>query len=76
MFEYLTRLRMQKAQDLLRSSTLRLYEVASRVGYESDLAFTKAFKKLLGMTPTKYRKQSLGPRAANGAASAPSRGTR
>ena len=57
MFEYLTSLRMQHAQALLRDSELRLYEVANQVGYESDLAFAKAFKRLFGMTPTMYRKQ-------------------
>lgn len=58
MFEYLTALRMQHAQVLLRDSELRIYEVANQVGYESDLAFAKAFKRLFGITPTKYRKQS------------------
>ncbi len=57
MFEYLTALRMQRAQAMLRDSNMLLYEVANRVGYESDLAFSKAFKRLLGMTPTKYRKK-------------------
>jgi AraC-like DNA-binding protein len=56
MFEYLTALRMQRAQELLRESDIPLYQVANRVGYESDLAFTKAFKRFLGMTPTSYRK--------------------
>jgi AraC-like DNA-binding protein len=56
MFEYLTALRMQRAQLLLRESDLPLYAVADRVGYQSDLAFTKAFKRLLGVTPTIYRK--------------------
>lgn len=57
MFEYLTMLRIQRAKELLRESNLPLYEVASRVGYESDLAFTKTFKKHTGTTPTRYRKQ-------------------
>lgn len=56
MFEYLTTLRIQKAKEMLRESSLPLYEVASRVGYESDLSFTKTFKKLTGTTPTRYRK--------------------
>ncbi len=58
MFNYLTALRMQRAQTLLRDTTLSLYEVADRVGYDSDLAFTKAFKRLLGSTPTRYRKST------------------
>jgi len=58
MFEYLTALRIQGAKELLRGSNLPLYEVASQVGYESDLAFTKTFKKRTGITPTRYRKQA------------------
>ncbi len=58
MFEYLTMLRVQRAKELLTESNLPLYEVASRVGYESDLAFTKTFKKHTGTTPTRYRKQA------------------
>ena len=65
MFEYLTRLRIQRAKELLKDTQLRLYEVANRVGYESDLAFTKTFKKLTGTTPTRFRKstaQAVGAR--------------
>ena len=58
MFEYLTLLRVQRARELLRDTKLPLYEVASRVGYESDLAFAKTFKKHTGTTPTRYRKQA------------------
>ncbi len=58
MFEYLTVLRVQRAKELLHETKLPLYEVASRVGYESDLAFTKTFKKRTGTTPTRFRKQA------------------
>ena len=58
MFEYLTVLRVQRAKELLQDTKLPLYEVASRVGYESDLAFTKTFKKHTGTTPTRFRKQT------------------
>ena len=61
MFEYLTMLRMQRAKELLQETKLPRYEVASRVGYESDLAFTKTFKKHTGTTPTRYRKQAGQP---------------
>ena len=57
MFEYLTQLRMQQACQLLVETDLPLYEVASRVGYESDLAFTRTFKKRYDKTPTAYRKE-------------------
>lgn len=55
MFDYLTQLRMQQASQLLTDTDLPLYEVASHVGYESDLAFTRTFKRRLGETPTSYR---------------------
>ncbi len=58
MFKYLTTLRIQRARELLRDTKLPLYEVASRVGYESDLAFTKMFKNHTGTTPTRFRKQA------------------
>ncbi len=59
MFEYLTRLRIERAGELLRETKLPLYEIANRVGYESDLAFTKTFKKHAGTTPTRFRKRAI-----------------
>ena len=56
MFEYLTQLRVQKAKGLLKTTGLSPYDVATKVGYSSDLAFTKVFKKHVGVTPTAYRK--------------------
>ena len=56
MFEYLTGLRMHRAKSMLRESDASIYKVANRVGYESDLAFAKAFKRVAGMTPKQYRK--------------------
>jgi transcriptional regulator GlxA family with amidase domain len=41
MFQYLTSLRMQKARDLLKTTQLPVYEISSRSGYESELAFTR-----------------------------------
>ncbi|MEM7282218.1 MAG: AraC family transcriptional regulator [Pseudomonadota bacterium] len=57
MFEYLTQLRVQRAKNLLQTTSLGVFDVATRVGYSSDLAFTKVFKKHTGETPTSYRKQ-------------------
>lgn len=58
MFEYLTAVRMQRAQTLLRDSGLSLTEIAARVGYTSRLAFSKAFKRLVGLTPSRYRREA------------------
>jgi two-component system response regulator YesN len=55
--EYLTRIRMDKASDLLANSKYRSYEVADMVGYENATYFSTAFKKLLGLSPLEYRKK-------------------
>lgn len=55
MFAYMTSLRVQRAKNLLLKSALPIYEVANRVGYQSELAFTKTFKKHTGVTPTRFR---------------------
>ena len=57
-FDYLTRLRMRNARTLLATSTLPVPMIAERVGYQSDLSFVKAFKKLHGMTPRAYRRDA------------------
>ena len=53
--EYVTDWRMQKATQLLREQDRKLIDVAQSVGYESDAAFSKAFKRIVGVTPGVYR---------------------
>lgn len=55
-FEYLTQLRMRRARALLRETRLPVFDIARRVGYDSDLAFTRRFTRQMGTTPTRYRK--------------------
>jgi AraC-like DNA-binding protein len=52
--EYLTNWRMQKATALLRRGDQKLFEVAKAVGYDSDAAFSKAFKRMFGVAPRGY----------------------
>jgi len=54
--EYLTRWRMRKASQLLRGEDHKLAEVASLVGYDSEGAFSNAFKRVLGVSPGTYRR--------------------
>lgn len=54
-FDYLTRLRMRNARTLLATTALKVPVIAEKVGYQSDLSFVKAFKKLHGKTPRAYR---------------------
>ena len=55
---YLTGWRVYRAQTLLRQSRLPLAEVAQRVGYDSDGAFQRAFKRVCGVPPGEYRRAS------------------
>lgn len=54
---YLTRRRIERAQDLLRSANLTVTEVSLMVGYNSLGSFSSRFKELVGMSPTDYRDQ-------------------
>jgi AraC-like DNA-binding protein len=55
---YLVHWRLTVAGRLLRDSDLSLAEVAHRVGYASEFAFAKAFKRDYGIAPGSYRHQS------------------
>jgi AraC-like DNA-binding protein len=47
---------MQKAVVLLQQRDKKLVDVAQSIGYESDAAFSKAFKRVVGLTPGEYRR--------------------
>jgi len=55
--EYLTRWRMRKASKLLKGDDHKLAEVAGLVGYDSEGAFSKAFKRVHGVSPGAYRRR-------------------
>jgi AraC-like DNA-binding protein len=57
--EYVTEWRMQKAMQLLQQRNKKLIDVARSVGYESDAAFSKAFKRVTGANPGEYVKRGL-----------------
>ena len=57
--EYVTEWRMQKAMPLLQQRDKKLVDVARSVGYESDAAFSKAFKRVVGANPGEYLKRGF-----------------
>ena len=58
---YLATWRMQKAAYLLEMGTLSITQIAERVGYASELAFAKAFRRVIGIPPGVYaRRHSKG----------------
>jgi AraC family transcriptional regulator, regulatory protein of adaptative response / methylphosphotriester-DNA alkyltransferase methyltransferase len=58
--EYLTRVRMARAADLLSGRELTVREVARRVGYRQPAQFAKAFRRYRGSAPSTYRSQASG----------------
>ena len=55
---YLTRWRMQHASKLLRAGDETIAAVASKVGYDAEAAFSKAFKRWMGSAPGAYRRDA------------------
>ncbi|HEV2638741.1 MAG TPA: AraC family transcriptional regulator [Actinocrinis sp.] len=58
---YLTRWRMTLAADLLRSTDATVAGVAREVGYDDAFAFSVAFKRTRGVSPTAWRRQCAAP---------------
>jgi AraC-like DNA-binding protein len=56
--QYLTHWRMQLAAKHLTSTTDGVAVIANRVGYESEAAFSRAFKKAVGAAPSDWRKRN------------------
>ena len=57
---YLATWRMHLAKQMLCEGNANLAEVAERVGYESEYAFNRAFKRQVGEPPAAWRKKALG----------------
>lgn len=55
--DYITRRRLSKAAKDLQTGELSVLEIAMKYGYGSAEAFTRAFSRMWGMTPTAYRKE-------------------
>jgi AraC-like DNA-binding protein len=55
--QYLTTWRMVKAGNLLQESQLGIRDIATQVGYGSEVAFSKAFKRWAGIAPGIYRRK-------------------
>ena len=54
-FEYVNRIKIQKAKELLKNTSYSIGEISIYAGYESHSSFTHLFKKYTGMTPAEYR---------------------
>lgn len=54
-YDYLSFIRMREALELLGNPTLRIQEVADRVGYADQRSFSQRFRQIVGCTPSEFR---------------------
>lgn len=54
--DYLTGVRLQKAKELLKTTSFKIYEIAEMVGYNNTEHFNRMFKKNVGVSPSQFRK--------------------
>ena len=57
--DYLTSYRIQRAEELLTSTDIRIAEIAENVGYRDSDYFLKKFIEANGCTPSKFRKSNI-----------------
>jgi transcriptional regulator GlxA family with amidase domain len=75
---YLTRWRLQLAAQALLGTPKGVAEIAAEVGYESEAAFNRAFKRAFGAPPARFRRERRVPgetRTATPTADAPAQET-
>lgn len=68
--QYLAQWRMQVASQQLLQSTMNVAAIALETGYESEAAFSRAFKRLVGVPPATWRRQRAAGRPARRASDA------
>lgn len=54
--EYINRVRIEKARELMEHTHLKSYEISEQVGFSEYTYFSKVFKKMTGQNPNEYRK--------------------
>jgi len=57
--QYLTAWRMRRATELMRQGSLSTIELAEQVGYASEEAFSRAFRRTLGLSPSAWRRAHI-----------------
>lgn len=58
---YVDKVRIENSKELLMQKSLRIYEIAEKVGYQNTDYFYMKFKKNTGITPAEYRKKYVTP---------------
>ena len=55
--EFIIKMRMEKAKEILAQPGMKVYEAANYLGYESNTHFSRIFKRVIGMSPKEYQSQ-------------------
>ena len=72
---YLTDWRLELGGEALRTTNRSVLQIAADVGYESEAAFNRAFKRRFGQPPAQYRRSFRAQQRADGSAVPPSAAT-
>jgi two-component system response regulator YesN len=64
--DYLTEIRIRTAKELLRTTTLKSFEIADQIGYSDPHYFSYVFRKHTGLSPKEFRLQAQPSRMASG----------
>jgi AraC family transcriptional regulator len=57
--QYFLRLRIEKAQSLMKNRSLRIIDIAESCGFTSQSQFSHVFRRVIGVTPRQYRRDTL-----------------
>ncbi|MFA9463153.1 MAG: helix-turn-helix domain-containing protein [Velocimicrobium sp.] len=58
-YEYVLKVRMERARELLQDETMKIQFISERLGYADSNYFSKAFRTYYGMTPSQFRNNSI-----------------
>ncbi|PEQ93891.1 hypothetical protein CN481_09590 [Bacillus sp. AFS006103] len=56
--DYVTKVRLEKAKELLIATDLKIYDISQHVGYSDTKYFSKLFKKYFGEVPSKFKEKA------------------
>ena len=57
--DYVMKLKVERAKELILKSDLRMYEIAARVGYKNQRYFSVFFRKMTGLTPSEFKTKHM-----------------
>ncbi|NGM83761.1 response regulator [Paenibacillus sp. 7124] len=58
-YEYVLKVRMDKAKEMLDDPAIQIQQISSKVGFNDNAYFSKAFKKYSGLSPSEYRNRMM-----------------